>query len=239
MSFSQAEVGDVRLSLDGADLLVSWSGTLAPSLVYQVYVDRLLVWYGVESRCFVPYPGEAAGGQVWVEVGVVAASEATTDYSSSLTTTIARAGRVELGWFGGTYLDTTGQDDVVGFQIFQSESPGGSVSFASPVGQVAAYPGGWVNDGFGKGGYGDAGFGRAATWYRWTSRPLSSGVWSFAIVPFDGAGVLASSPSTVQVTVAAAPGPPAEDSAGRRLVLSYGATSGSSLTLNWLASPSE
>ena len=43
-------------------------------------------------------------------------------------------------------------------------------------------------DGFGFGGFGYGGFGQAAGTYTWTSNPLSSGNWSYAVVPYDSAG---------------------------------------------------
>jgi hypothetical protein len=107
------------------------------------------------------------------------------------------------------------------------------------IDSVVAYPGGWINDGFGKGGFGGGGFGRSATLYEWESRPLTSGVWQFAVVPFDKAGNLQSSPPTVSLTITAAPRPPALDANGNRLNSTYAGSSNPQLTLNWLASPSE
>ena len=87
-----------------------------------------------------------------------------------------------MSWAGGTYLDPTGRDDVRGFRIYGSDAPGGPVDYATPLDTVAAYPGGWVSDGFGMGGFGSGGFGRAATTYQWQSDPLAPGVWQFAVV---------------------------------------------------------
>ena len=53
---------------------------------------------------------------------------------------------------------------------------------------MPAYTAGVITDGFGYGGFGDGGFGEAAGSYSWTSGALTSGVWNFAVVPFDTAG---------------------------------------------------
>ncbi len=224
---------------DGPDLFVAWSSTLASGTTFQVYVNRRLAWYGTSNRCHLPIPAGEIGSNLWVEVGSVDAGEPTTDYSSSLVAPGGRSERAQLSWWGGTYLDPTGQDDLQGFQVFQSRSPGTPVDLTTAVDSLAAYPGGWINDGFGKGGLGSGGFGRSATLYEWKSGPLASGVWQFAIAPVDRAGNLQTSPSTISVTILAAPRPPAMDLNGSRLNASYAGPSNPQLTLNWLASPSE
>jgi hypothetical protein len=113
------------------------------------------------------------------------------------------------------------------------------VDLTVTVDTVIAYPGGWINDGFGKGGFGGGGFGRASTLYRWKGGPLGSGVWQFAVVPFDKAGNMQGVGQTVAVTINAAPNPPAMNSIGARLTSAYAGPSNPQLTLNWLPSPSE
>jgi hypothetical protein len=239
MAFSQSGIGNVLLRAEGSDIVVSWTSTNPPGTTYQVYVDRALAWYGTTTRCHVPLPANAGGRNVWVEVGSVGAFEPTTDYSSSLAAPGGRSERAVLSWSGGTYLDPSGRDDVHSFGIYQSSAPGQPVSFAQVVDTVFAYPGGWINDGFGKGGFGGGGFGRAATAYTWESGPLGSGVWQFAVVPFDQAGNSKSAGPTVNVTIQAAPLPPAPAADGTRLSRSYAGPGTGQLTLNWLPSPTE
>jgi hypothetical protein len=179
------------------------------------------------------------GSNIWVEVASVDASEPAFDYSANLVAPGGRSERAQLSWWGGTYLDPTGRNDIQGFQICQSPSPGAAVDFSKVVDTVVAYPGGWINDGFGKGGFGGGGFGRAATLYQWESGPLTSGVWQFAVVPFDRSGNVQTSPSPVSVTINAAPRPPALNSSGGRLTSIYLGPSTPQLTLNWQASPTE
>lgn len=240
MPFSPTGISDVQVAAHGSDLFISWSGPVATSdqaPTYQVYVDRRLTWSGSAQRCHVPTPPRASERNIWVEVGVVAAGEAATDFSADLVAPGGRTERATLTWSGGTYLDPTGRDDLAAFLIYASDGPGGSINLAAPVDRVAAYPGGWINDGFGKGGFGEAGFGRAATLYRWESPPLASGNWQFAVVPVDRAGDPRSRPTSVTVKIAAAPRPPAPNSAGNRLVATYLGPTDGRVTLAWLSSP--
>ena len=238
MAFSQAGISGVRVALDGADLFVSWSASAPPGSTFQVYVDRRLAWYGTSTRCHVPIPAGDSGCNTWVEVCTVGADEPTQDYSSSLVAPGGRSERAGLSWAGGTYLDPTGRDDIQGFWIYQGPAPGQPVAMTSAVDSVVAYPGGWINDGFGKGGFGDAGFGRASTAYEWQSGPLASGVWQFAVVPYDKAGNAQGPGQVASVTINAAPLPPARAAGGVRLTSTYSGPTGRQLTLHWLPSPS-
>lgn len=237
MAFSQIGITDVQVLANGPDLFITWSATVASGTTFQVYVDRLLVWSGTARRCHVPTPTNAVGRNVWVEVGTVAANEPTQDYSGSLVAPGNRTDRAVLSWSGGTYLDSTGLDDIGAFQIYQSAVDGTPVFDLSAVDTVVAYPGGWINDGFGKGGFGEAGFGRAATTYQWRSGPLASGVWRFAVVPVDLAGNPRGAGQTSSVTINAAPRPPALNDAGARLTSVYSGSGDRRVTLQWLASP--
>ncbi len=238
MAFSQNGIDDVRVTANGADLYVAWSASAPGGATFQVYVDRGLAWYGTAKRCHVPIPFGALGRNVWVEVGTAGAFEPTVDYSSELVAPGGRSERARLAWSGGTYLDPTGGDDIQGFRIFQGAAPGLPVAPATPVDIVAAYPGGWINDGFGKAGFGEAGFGRAATLYRWESGPLASGVWQFAVVPFDKAGNAKGSGQVASVAIKAAPRPPGPDQDGARLASTYSGPSDRLLAIRWLPSPS-
>jgi len=239
MGFSQNGIVDVRLVADGPDLFVAWSSNVAPATIFQVYVDRRLAWYGTSSRCHVPVPAGDSGRNIWVEVGIVDAGEPTTDYSSQLIAPRNRSERAVLSWWGGTYLDPTGLDDIQGFRIYQSPTPGMPVDLTMAVDFVVAYPGGWINDGFGKGGFGNGGFGRAATLYQWQSRPLASGDWQFKVLPIDRAGNVSGTGSSVTLTINAAPFPPAMNENQTRISSFYAGPSNPQLTLNWQPSPSE
>jgi hypothetical protein len=239
MAFSQSGILDVRVIADGPDLFVAWTSNVPPGTIFQVYVDRRLAWYGASSRCHVPIPSGDLGRNIWVEIGTVDVGEPTLDYSSSLVAPGNRSERAVLSWWGGTYLDPTGQDDIQGFRIYQNPSPRTPVDLSTSVDSVVAYPGGWINDGFGKGGFGRGGFGRAATLYNWQSGPLASGDWQFAVLPFDKAGNVWGSGSTATVTINAAPLPPAMNDGQARLASTYAGPSNPQLTLNWLPSPSE
>lgn len=239
MAFSQTSISQVAVSLDGAELFISWSSSSPPGTIFQVYVDRNLTWYGMSSRCRVSIPPAALGRNTWIEVGTVGPDETSIDYSSSLGATIGDSDRVQLSWLGGTYLDPTGQDDVEGFQIFSSATPGAPVDLTTLVDTVPAYPGGWVSDGFGQWGFGQGGFGRSANLYQWTSGPLSSGNWQFAVIPFDKAGNLRGLGQTLSATIVAAPRPPALGANGVRLTYTYSGPTSQLATLNWLASPSQ
>jgi hypothetical protein len=128
MGFSQSGISEVRVFTDGPDLFVAWSSDLASGSVFQVYVNRRLAWYGSSTRCHLPIPSGEIGSNIWVEVGSVDASEPTTNYSSSLVAPGGRSERAQLSWWGGTYLDPTGQDDIQGFQIFHSDRQRGGLS---------------------------------------------------------------------------------------------------------------
>ena len=237
MAFSQDSITDVRVMANGPDLFITWSAASVPGTTFQVYVDRRLVWSGIMCRCHAPTPAGALGRNVWVEVGTVAADEPTRDYSASLVAAASRTERATLNWSGGTYLDSTGGDDLSAFQVYQSRAAGRPLDDSVPVDTVVAYPGGWINDGFGKGGFGAAGFGRAATVYQWRSGPLTTGIWLFAVVAVDHAGNPRGGALTTSVTINAAPRPPALDSRGSRLTAVYSGPDDRRLTLQWLPSP--
>jgi hypothetical protein len=237
MAFSQSEITSVSVQVDGCDLYISWISSAAANSCYQVYVDTQLVWYGTGTSCRVPIPQGAVGRNTWVEVGTVDLSEQFNDFASSLSG--QKSGdRASLSWIGGTYLDPSGHDDIQGFQIYQSDSPGAPIDFTTVIDSVPAYPGGWICDGFGLFGFGQGGFGRAACLYQWTSASLSTGVWQFAVIPIDQAGNQSGPPQSASVSISAAPLPPALSSSGQRLTYTYSGLGSRMVTLDWLASPS-
>lgn len=238
MAFSQSSVGSVRVLADGPDLLIDWSSTEPEGSVFQVYVDRRLSWFGASRRCHVPSPSGSVGRNVWVDVGTVSAEESTRDFSGELGSLSVGAGVVHLSWLGGSYLDPSGGDDVLGFRIYQSAVPGGPVETSVPVATVQAYPGGWVSDGFGLGGFGEGGFGRSAGRYSWESRHIPPGDWRFRIVPFDRSGTDRGLGQDVVATVRSAPRPPARDPHHDTMTYEYSGPESRRVTLRWRPSPS-
>jgi hypothetical protein len=238
MAFSQSGISGVIVQSDGPELLIDWVSPSPEGTIFQVYVERRLSWFGTSRRCHVPIPAGGAGRNIWVEVATVGAGEAHSDYSSSLSGPGHGGSQTLLSWLGGTYLDPSGLDDIRGFRIYRSASPGEMVDWTRPIDEVPAYPGGWVSDGFGLGGFGLGGFGRSANSYNWTSAALPGGVWQFAVVPYDKAGNNRGTGQTVVVAVNSAPRPPAPAADGKRLSYSYSGPATRQVTLNWLASPS-
>ncbi len=116
---------------DGPDLFVAWTSNVPAGTIFQVYVDRRLAWYGASRRCHVPIPSGGLGRnhlgrgrhgrcrradrRLFVEPGRTRRPE--------------RAG--QLAWSGGTYLDPTGRDDIQGFRIYQSPTPGAAVDLTT------------------------------------------------------------------------------------------------------------
>jgi hypothetical protein len=238
MAFSQSVISGVAVQADGPEIFITWQSSAPDGTIFQVYVDHRLSWFGSARRCHAPIPPGLPGRNIWVDVGTVAPAEAGTDFSAGLASLVRGSGSPQLSWLGGTYLDTSGRDDLQGFRIYRSDSAGGPIDLSAPVDEVPAYPGGWICDGFGLGGFGLGGFGRAATEYAWTSESLPAGVWQFGVVPYDREGNNRGTGQTVGVTVNAPPRPPAPSADGSRLTYSYSGPATRQVTLNWLPSPS-
>ena len=128
----------------------------------------------VRSRCRAPFLGSTS-----VPSGRV---RPRSPFGSTLPAAPARA--VTLQWLGGTYEAA----DLAGFHIYGEPSPGSGIDFTTILATIPAYSAGIITDGFGYGGYGQGGYGAAAGSYSWTSAPLSSGTWHWAVKPFDTAG---------------------------------------------------
>ena len=238
MAFSQDAISGVSLLPDGPDLYIRWTSTVPDPTIFQVYIDHRLAWSGTSRSCRVPLPPGASSRNVWVDVGIVASGEACVDFSSGLPGSSQRGDSVQLAWVGGTYLDPSGGDNLLGFRIYRSLTAGAAVDRSAAVDEVPAYPGGRIGDGFGLGGLGQGGFGRVATNYLWTSGSLSSGIWQFAVVPFDKARIDRGLGISYSVSVTTAPRPPAIGLNGRRLNYEYSGPSTRQVSLRWLASPS-
>jgi len=229
MPFDQSTITSVEPPFwDGSALQVSWTSTAPLGTVFQVYVDRALAWHGTSRWVAITMPRARAR----IDIGAVGPGEASQDFSSMLP--IAPRDRVDLKWLGGTFL-APAADDLSGFRVFGEPEPGAGIDMTKPLAEIQAYPGGAILDGFGLGGFGQGGFGRAASSYRWTSPPLASGVWSFAVVPFDAAGNQGE-PVRTSVAVQAPPRAPGLYADGTRLKYAYDPTSRRA-TLSWNPSP--
>jgi hypothetical protein len=238
MAFSQSGLLEVVISSDGPDLFIKWDSPAPQGTIFQVYVDHRLSWSGISRQCHAPVPAGVAERNVWIDVVSVDAGDAYRDFSKNLASLGQGAAKAQISWSGGTYLDSSGADNIQGFRIYRSALPGAPINWSSPVEEIPAYPGGWVSDGFGLGGFGLGGFGRSENTYVWTFGGLASGTWQIAVVPYDKAGNNRSAGLTVSVNLAASPLPPAPSTNGQRLKYTYSGPVTRQVTLNWLASPS-
>ena len=136
-----------------------------------------------------------------------------------------------LSWLGGTFE----APDIAGFQVYGSDTAGGSIDYTAVLADITAYPSGIYTDGFGLGGFGYGGFGEAASTYTWTSGSLTSGTWSFGVLPYDSAGNLGTA-ATTSILIEVPPLAPAVFSDGTRLKYTYN-PSNFEATLYWNASP--
>lgn len=228
MPFSQAPIFNTQVNQANFDLNISWSCNSDSTTCYQVYIDRILRWYGHTQYCILPLPTSKNARNIWVEIGIVSPNEAITDFSSFLALNSLFGDRARLNWLGGSYLDTTHTDQVIGYKIFgeQVESVLGT---NAPLADISSYPGSWISDGYGMGGYGEGGYGRSATNYSWTSESLDSGQWFFAVAPYDSSGRRGDLSPTISLTVKSAPLPPMTGS----LQLVYNGHSNCCVQLTW------
>jgi hypothetical protein len=220
------EVTNVWCRRVGRDLAIEWTATAGN---FQVYLDGRLAWFGTARRALFPWP-------LWsirIVVGTVGADEAAVDYSGSLPADPMPSNRVTLTWKGGTYQGA----NLAGYRVYHSATPGGAVDYSTLRGWVPLNVGPGGLSGWGIGGWNTGQWGYAAANYSWSSSRLTTGNWSFAVVPVDVAGNEQATPSSATVAVTAAPMPPAPDSAGIRLRYTYNPTTRVP-TLTWTASPS-
>ena len=223
MAFSQSTMTEVITTRSGGDLLISWSSSSSSGTWFQVYVNRILAWSGTTRLIRIPWP------QQWtsIDVGTCLSTEAFTDLSGSLPS--VPNNRVTLTWMGGSYLG-----NIKEYRIFQGTTPGGAVSYTTPVAIVPATYGA-AEDGWGLGPYDKGGWSQSASTYGWSSAPLKSGTWNFAVVPYD----FANNPGTAVTTSGTSsspPRPPASFADGTRLKYSLNSSTGVA-TLTWNASP--
>lgn len=191
----------------GIQTYLSWTPT-APGLYWQIYVGNKLAWHGTATGAWVIVP---PGSTERITIGSVDAADATTNFSTELPAAPDR--RVQLTWQGGSVEGA----DLAGFQIYASTAPGGPISYATPIATVGAFPGGIdVGAAWDALGWDSSPWDASQGTYSWTSDDLASGVWSFAVVPYDLAGNEGTAQTTT-ATIAAPPSPPPLFSDGTRL----------------------
>ncbi len=232
MPFDDSVITDIRPPVYRPELggvLLQWSSSAPAGTIYQVYVARRLVWHGKAKRCVVPPPAAKSR----IDIGAVDRDERQINFASTLPANYDD--RAELAWIGGTFLDPTGEDTVVGFNVYASAAAGEGVDYDTRIASVPVYAVGAFSDGYGLGGYGLGGWGRSAASYAWTSGPLTNGIWTFAILPVDRAGN-ESAGSEIPITIESPPRAPAVRSDGTRLASTYSVPD-TTLTLDWDHSP--
>jgi hypothetical protein len=194
---------------------VRWESIAQPGTWWQVYFDGVRVWSGQTTAVELPIP---IAGVSRVDVGSVPDGYQNTSFAANLPPAPLR--RATLNWTGGTSLGA----DLAGFYVYGSSSPNGSINYATPLATITAYPQSIVPSG--------------TLNYSWVSGSLISGLWQYAVIPFDAAGNQGA-PSLVTVTIAVPPLAPAPSSSGTpRLQYSYSQSSQVAV-LNWLPSPSQ
>jgi hypothetical protein len=233
MPFDSTSITEIIVDTSSHDLFIHWTSPSSFGVWFQVYVNGTLNWCGQARHCSVPRPAYQPGQIVAVEVGEVLPQEIYQDFSSILSGSKS-LGTVTLNWLGGSYLDPSGGDDVLGFTITSSRTPNTAIDPTNVVGSVLAYPGGWIGDGFGLGPFGKGGFGRAASEYSWKSGANASGTWQFAVQPFDHAGNSSPSRSVVTCNIQSIPLPPPRNSTGLRLTYKQSNASSGQYNLGWI-----
>jgi hypothetical protein len=228
--FDQSTITEVFPPVvQGGQLWISWTSSSPSGTWFQVYLDRVLAWWGTATHVALTLPG----GPIRVDIGTVLPGEQQTDFSALLP--VAPYDRAVLSWLGGTYEDPTGNDDIAGFRVYGEPSPGAGINYTTPLADVTAYINRLITDGYGQGGYGQGGYGRSAGSYSWESDPLANGLWAFAVAPYDHAGNVGTG-SLAYALIQCPPAPPARNAAGVRLTYTYSPIS-QKISLAWLASP--
>ena len=136
-----------------------------------------------------------------------------------------------MSWLGGTYQAA----DIAGFHVYGEPTSSAGIDYSTVVATVPAYVAGIITDGFGYGGYGQGGYGAAAGSYTWTSPPLTSGTWHWAVKPYDSSGNEGPAQITA-VSITAPPRAPAPFPDATRLRYAYSKLTHQA-TLTWYASP--
>lgn len=210
---------------DLTSIHLTWTSAAPAGAAFQVYFDGRLVWEGTDRHVDIPYK-LPSGHRLHIDVGTVGVNNRGVDYSDML---VHAGNRAKLAWKGGRWQDTT----MTGFRVYASRTPGAAVDMTNVVATLPAAPGGHWADGFGRGGFGRGGFGHAEVDYAWTSGPLRSGTWQFAIEGYDAADNRSAAPPVVSATVAVAPPAPPARPDGKRVWVDAFDPDAETFTLRW------
>jgi Bacterial Ig-like domain len=215
VSFSQATIEYVNPPIQsGAQLYLSWVSSSPPGTTFQVYVNDALAWYGTSSATTIVCP-EALSR---IDIGTVGPGEGQTNFAPYLPT--APEAYAEIAWLGGTFESP----NLASWSVYGSDAPGGAVDYTTVLATIPASSGGAAV--------------AASGTFSFTAGPLASGVWTFAVVPYDTAGN-AGTPATQTVTIEVPPIEPAPFPDDTRLQYTYpGAPGPYEVTLNWNPIPS-
>lgn len=221
MAFSQTNITGVTYKdVPGGNVKITWTSSSPAGTVFQAYVNRSLIWSGTTRTTTLKLsPGDS------VDIGEVGAGEGNDDFSGSLPTTPET--RVRLEWLGGFWEGL----DLAGWRVYGEAEPGGGIDYDTPLADIQAYVEGSETDGYGYGEFDGGGFGYASGNYSWTSDPYTSGLWAFAVVPYDRIGNEGTG-ATITKAVLAPPGPPSRLASGNRVDLEY-SPSTHQVTLTW------
>jgi hypothetical protein len=214
-----------------AGLRLAWKSNAPKGTPFQVYADGKLIWHGVTRYCDLPLP--PPGVNQHFEVGAVAFGEEQTDFSGTLISLAPK--RALLTWLGGTYLDASGNDDIIGFRVYGESAPGGGIDYSKRLAEIPAYFNGVITDGWGEGGWGQGGWGKSASSYTWTSDVLAAGQWSFAVRSVDSAGNEGTAMVT-RLSIDGPPAPPPRFDDDERVHFAWNGTA-RTVVLSWQASP--
>lgn len=222
---SSDSISDISVKVRNGEAVIAWSSTEPAGRKFQLYVGGRLAWSGSGRSCSVPCP--ASGRPVPCQILAVDDKDASADHSGVLDAPAWGGASARLEW----RADPSGLER---FDVYSGAVAGGAVSYAAPVGSVAASPGGVSAGGFGRGGFGYGGFGSGAADYGWGSGPLGPGTWNFGVKSVGSGGAVSAAWET-SVALDGPPLPPAPDANGDRLVASYDPGT-QVVTLTWGAS---
>ncbi len=210
----------------GSQIFVSWTSNAPPGTWFQVYSGGALQWYGRSKSATI----QVTGSPMRVDIGTVQPGQQQIDYSGTFSLPPKRY--AILNWLGGTYESP----DIAGFNVYGAHGPGGPIDFTKPVAKVPAYTGGRATEGFGSGQFGSGGFGLSSASFTWKSGPLRSGIWPWAITPYDRAGNLGTT-TTTSVTIQVPPLEAAAFPDQSHLHYTYANSPSQCVDLLWLPTP--
>jgi len=204
--------------------LVRWQSCLS-DMFYQVYVNGLYAGVTIDTQqrqMIVPIPASLESA-VRIEVFAVEIEEANTDFSNEINSSTVDSGRVRISLLRSQNLPIGATAEVY-FDNGMGEIDFDNQLTDSPIRIWPAWQdkagfgisrfgvGDFGLDcaaaiGFGKGSFGNGQFGLDADSIEWTSPPLSTGVYQFAVKVIDEAGNESCVSETGPITVVPAAKP--------------------------------